>query len=153
MPRISCRIPSTGRAINLLLANVPTTFTTIADAPDFSVPDTSLAFAVRDPLDGTRAVRPGEIFLLTPLAVANKTDTPRWVEVIILSEAGVTINSPGRVIVPARDTAFISVQGRSLLKRSLGTANGDRLRIRAETANTFDVWGSAEERLSSEHIG
>lgn len=153
MPRITCKAPSSGRPTQLVLVNVPTTFTTIADAPDFSVPDPSLSFPVRDPLDATRAIRAGEVFLLTPLAVHNKTTTARWVEVQLLTEAGVTVLSPGRVVVPARDTAFIPIQGRSLTKRTAAGANGDRLQIRAEAGSTFDVWAAAEERLSAEHAG
>jgi hypothetical protein len=153
MPRITCKTPASGKPLNITLVDVPATFTTLADAPDFSVPDPSQAFAARDPLDATRAIRPGEVFLLTPLAVYNKTATARWVEVQFLTESGVTVLSPGRVSVPAFDTAYIPVQGRSLTKRVAAGVNGDRLQIRAEFAAVFDVWGSAEERLSAEHIG
>jgi hypothetical protein len=132
---------------------VSTSFLTLADAPDFSVPDPSLSFPTRDPADNTRAIRPGEIFLLTPLAVYNKTATARWVEVQLVTEAGVTVLSPGRVTVPALDSVYIPVQGRSLTKRLAAGTSGDRLQIRAEAANAVDVWGSAEERLSAEHIG
>jgi hypothetical protein len=59
----------------------------------------------------------------------------------------------GRVSVPAGDTVFIPLQGRSLLKRDANTANGDIIQVRAETSNTFDIWVSAEEKLSSEHVG
>jgi hypothetical protein len=153
MPRITCKTPASGKPLNLTLVSVPTTFSTLADAPDFSVPDPSGSFAARDPADNTRAIRPGEIFMLTPLAVYNKTATARWVEVQLVTEAGTTVLSPGRVTVPAGDTVYIPVQGRSLVKRVPGGANGDRLQIRAEAAAALDVWGSAEERLSAEHIG
>ena len=156
MPRITCKTPASGKPLNITLLNVPTAFTTIVDAPDFSVPDPSQSFAARDPLDAARAIRPGEIFLLTPLAVYNKTATARWVEVQLVTEAGTTVLSPGRVTVPAFDTVYIPVQGRSLIKRSpsaTAAANGDQLQIRAESAAALDVWGSAEERLSAEHIG
>jgi hypothetical protein len=112
-----------------------------------------LKFAARDPADGGRAIRPGEVFLLSALAVYNKTATARWVEVQLVTEAGVTVLSPGRVTVPALDTVYIPVQGRSLTKRDPGGANGDRLQIRAESASALDAWLSAEERLSAEHIG
>jgi len=153
MPRITCKTPASGKPLNLTLVSVPTTFTNLADAPDFSVPDPSGSFTTRDPADNTRAIRPGEIFLLTPLAVYNKTATARWVEVQLVTEAGTTVLSPGRVTVPAGDTVYIPVQGRSLVKRVAGGANGDHLQIRAEAAAALDVWGSAEERLSAEHIG
>jgi hypothetical protein len=156
MPRITCKTPSSGRPLQITHVGVPTSFTTIADAPDFSVPDPGQAFPVRDPNDATRAIRAGEVFLLTPLAVYNKTTTARWIEVQLVTEAGVTVLSPGRVVVPALDTAYIAVQGRSLIKRSpsaTAAANGDRLQVRADVASALDVWAAAEERLSAEHIG
>jgi hypothetical protein len=156
MPRITCKTPASGKPLSLSLVDIPTTFTTLANAPDFSVPDPSGSFTRRDPADNTRAIRPGEIFLLTPLAVYNKTATARWVEVQLVTEAGTTVLSPGRVTVPAFDTVYIPVQGRSLIKRSpiaTAAANGDQLQIRAEDAPALDVWGAAEERLSAEHIG
>jgi hypothetical protein len=153
MPRITCKTPASGKPLSLSRVDIPTTFTNLADAPDFSVPDPSGSFTERDPANTTRAIRPGEIFLLAPLAVYNKTATARWVEVQLVTEAGTTILSPGRVTVPAFDTVYIPVQGRSLTKRLVGSSNGDRLQIRAEAAAALDVWGSAEERLSAEHIG
>jgi hypothetical protein len=154
MPRITCQEPSTGRPLSISAANVGTSFATIADAPDFSVPDEAEDFPSRDPGDSTRAIRPGEIFFLTPLAARNKnTTTPRWVEVQIITEAGVTIACPGRVTIPPNDTVYIQLQGRSLLKRVPAGSNGDRLQVRAEATNSVDVWVAAEEKLSSEHIG
>jgi len=153
MARITCQTPSGGRPLTLTQVNVPDTWTAIADAPDFSVPDPSERFLVRDPLDASRAIRPGEIFLLTPLAVHNKTATARWIEVRLTLEDGTHILSPGRVTVPAGDTAFIPVQGRSLTKRTASGTHGDRLQVRAEAASVFDLWGAGEERLSAEHIG
>lgn len=152
MARITCRTPSTGKPLRIALNDVPNTFTTIAEAPDFSVPDTSNKFTDRDPLDATRAIRPGEVFFLTPLAAKNKTATERWIDVQLVTEGGVTYEF-GRISVPAYDTAFIPMQGRSLFKRDDLAANGDRIQVRAETATTFDVWSAAEEKLASEHTG
>jgi hypothetical protein len=154
MPRITCKTVSPGRPLNLVLQNVGTSFATIADAPDFSVPDPNGQFPTRDPLDASRAIRPGEVAFITPLDARNKTTTARWIEVRLLTEAGVAIEAPGRVLVPGNETVRIPVQGRSLMKRTgSAAANGDRLQVRAETANVFDVWVSAEERLSAEHVG
>jgi hypothetical protein len=152
MARIKCRTPSTGKPIRVALANVGTSFTTIAEAPDFSVPDASGKFDTRDPTDAGRAIRPGEVFFLTPLAARNKDSATRWIEVQLLTENSVTILF-GRVEVPAGDTVYIPLQGRSLFKRDAQGANGDRIQIRAETANQFDIWASAEEKLSNEHAG
>ena len=140
--RITCKTPSSGQPTPLLLVNVPLSFTTIADAPDFSVPDPGLAFPNRDPLDPTRAIRAGELFVLTPLAVHNKTATARWIEIQLLTEAGLVVLSPGRVIIPARDTAYIQVQGRSLTKRTPATTNGDRIKLSADDESTLVVCGS-----------
>lgn len=152
MTRIITRTPSTGKPIRIARENVPTTHTTVAEAPDFSVPDASNKYSVRDPLDLSRAIRPGEIFFLTPLAARNKDNVTRWIETRLLTENGETIEF-GRVEVPAYDTAFIPTQGRSLFKRSATNTNGDRFQVRSETSTSFDVWAAGEEKLSSEHSG
>jgi hypothetical protein len=131
---------------------VSTTFTTIAEAPDFSVPDPSENFAVRDPVDNNRAIRPGEIFFVTPMSARNKSTSVVWIDVRLFTEANTAIEY-GRISVPPGDTAFIPVQGRSLFKRDANGTNGDRLQIRAEVNNVFDVWAAAEEKLSAEHVG
>ena len=151
MARITCRTPST-RPIALALANVATSFTTIAEAPDFSVPDTQQIYPARDPLDAARGIRPGEIFILTPVKARNKTATTRWIEAQVLREGGGAVLLE-RIAVPAGDTVQIVTQGLSLLKRLPGGANGDRLQVRAEAANAFDVFGAGQERASAEHIG
>lgn len=152
MPRITCKTPSTGKSIIVSQANVVSTFTTIAEAPDFSVPDPSENYTTRDPLDNNRAIRPGEIFFVTPLAVKNKAVDIQWIEVRLYTEANTAIEF-GRVNVPPGDTAFFPIQGRSLFKRNAGGINGDRLQVRAQANNMFDVWSAAEEKLSAEHIG
>jgi hypothetical protein len=132
---------------------VSNTFEVIAEAPDFSVPDASIKFAERDPTDEARAIRPGEIFFLTPLAAKNKdTSNDRWIEIILVTEDNDTIEL-GKLEVPAGDTAFIPIQGRSLFKRVANNATGDTLQVRSEINGIFDVWSAAEERLSSEHSG
>jgi hypothetical protein len=152
MSRITCRTPSTGKPLRINLANVSVTYVTIAEAPDGSVPDPSQKYAERDPTDSGRAIRPGEVFFLTPLAARNKSASDAWIETQLVTEANVTIEF-GRIVVPAGDTVFIPLQGRSLLKRDPDAANGDRLQVRAETADVFDVWAAAEEKLSNEHSG
>ena len=137
MARITCRTPSTGKPIRVILANVGTSFTTIAEAPDFSVPDASNKFVDRDPTDESRAIRSGEVFFLTPLAARNKDTETRWIEVQLLTEDGTAI-SFGKVDVPAGDTVYIPLQGRSLFKRDKNAANGDRIQIRAQVTSIFD---------------
>lgn len=152
MARITCRTPSTGKPLRIIQTNVANTFVTIAEAPDFSVPDASTKFPDRDPTDDTRAIRPGEIFFLTPMAAKNKDTVTRWVEVIYVTENAETIEL-AKVSVPAGDTALIPLQGRSLLKRVANNVTGDTLQVRAEIENVIDIWISAEEKTSNEHVG
>lgn len=153
MTRIVCRTPSTGKPLRIAESDVSAnTFVIIAEAPDFSVPDASSKFTERDPEDPARAIRPGEIFFLTPLSAKNKDTEDRWIEVVLVTEDSETIEV-GKVEVPAGDTAFIPLQGRSLFKRGANNAVGDTIQVRAEVDNAFDVWAAAEERLSSEHSG
>jgi len=152
MPRITCRTPSTGKPINVFNVDVGTTYVLVAEAPDFSIPDASESFPDRDPSDATRAIRPGEVFFLTPLAAKNKTANAAWVEAQFVTEDS-TVIELGRITVPPGDTAFIPVQGRSLVKRNPAGTDGDKLLVRAEVADAFDVWATAEEKSTSEHIG
>ncbi len=152
MARITCKTPSTGKAIIVSQTDVTTTYTSIAEAPDFSLPDPSETFSQRDPSDNARAIRPGEVFFITPLSAKNKTANTRWIEVRLYTEANTAVEF-GRISVPPNDTAFIPLQGRSLFKRNANNAVGDSLQVRAEANNVFDVWAAAEEKLSAEHIG
>jgi hypothetical protein len=153
MARIKCRTPSTGKPLSISVSNVSTSYTTVAEAPDFSVPDAAGNFSVRDPEDNTRTIKPGEIFFLTPMSVRNKSASTASIDVALLNENSNTVIEIGRIRVPANDTAFVPLQGRSLLKRDANTANGDIIQVRASSPDTFDIWISAEEKLSSEHIG
>lgn len=158
MTRIFCRTPSTGYPENLVLANVPTTLTTLggglsgSDAPDYSVPDPSNQYEQRDPIDPTRAILPGQIFFLTPLSIVNKTGNTQTLRVVLNQEDG-TIIEFGNAIVPAGDTAYVPLNGRSLLKRDPLTLNGDRLQVSASASNVFDVWASAELSPASQNLG
>ena len=160
MTRIYCRTPSTGYSESLYLENVPVTPTTLeggisgADAPDYSVPDPSNQYEVRDPLDPTRAILPGQIFFLTPLSATNKTGSDESITVLLLLEDGVTTINVGTAVVPAGDTAYIPLNGRSLLKRTgNATDNGDRLQVFSTGANVFDVWAAAELSPASQNLG
>jgi hypothetical protein len=152
MTRIICRTPSTGKPIRFSKQNVSTTFEMLVEAPDFSVPDSSGRFDDRDPNDPSRAIRAGEVFFLTPISAYNKTATDRWIEVRLQTESLETITF-AKVEVPAGDTAFIPLQGRSLFKRDANSSIGDTIELRAESIETFDVWVAGEERTSNEHSG
>ena len=152
MARITCRTASTGKPLRIIQSNVSNTYITIGEAPDFSVPDASSKFPDRDPTDTTRAIRPGEVFFLTPMAAKNKDSVDRWIETILVTEDDETIEV-AKVTVPAGDTALIPLQGRSILKRTANNASGDTLQIRAEISDVFDIWICPEEKLSNEHVG
>ena len=153
MSRIKCKTPSTGRPVNFAMSNLGTGWTTLAEAPDFSVPDSSNIFPSRDPNDANRAIRAGEIFFMTPIYARNKTAVDCWIEVRLLQETGAIVECPGRMNVPADDTALVPIQGRSIIKRGATNSSGDRLQVRAQTALALDLWATAEEKPSAEHIG
>ena len=154
MTRIYCRTPSTGYPENLVLVDVPTLITQIpgANAPDYSVPDPSNQYEVRDPIDPTRAILPGQIFFLTPLSITNKSASQETLTVTLLQEDGTSVNF-GTATVPAGDTAYMPLNGRSLLKRDPDAANGDRLLVTASAPDVFDVWTSADLSPASQNLG
>jgi hypothetical protein len=124
------------------------------EAPDYSVPDTRLIYTARDPSDSSRAIRPGETFIMTPIFARNNSDTDQYeISTELVLEDGTIIPCPGKQLIPAGDTVMIPVQGRSLLKRNKDSAFGDRLRIKANAPGVIYVWGSGEEKLSAEHTG
>lgn len=154
MPRIVCRQPSTGKPINAAASNVGDTFVIIAEAPDFSVPDPSGSqYPNRDPTDASRGIAAGEVFFLTPLLAKNKTANTCWIEIRLQTENGANNDAFGRTNVPSGETIAIPLQGRSLVKANSASSNGDILLVRGQEANSFDVWASANEQASAEHVG
>jgi hypothetical protein len=153
MSRIKCRTPSTGKSINVYYANVPSSFITLVEAPDFSVPDpANTSLFQRDPSDSTRAIKPGEIFFLTPMYAKNKSGGSTSIDVKLKAEDNTNVEIT-TVTILSGDTVLVPLQGRSLTKRNASSSNGDMIFIKASDANTVDVWISVEEKLSSEHIG
>lgn len=152
--RITCRTPSTGKPVRIGTTNVPSdVYQTIANPPDYSVPDPSFKYPVRDPTDPGRAIRPGEMFLLTPLMAMNRDIVDRWIEVRMVTELTNEIYVVGKVEVPAGDTVFIPIQGRSLFKRDPDATNGDILQVKAEVSGVFDVWGAGSESVAPDNSG
>ena len=152
MPRITCRQPSSANPVPIRAWSVGTGWTTLAEAPDFSVPDGNNVFPDRDPADSRRGIRPGEVWFETPLAVRNLTGAALWFEVRILTHDGNTIERE-RITVPAHETAYVPLQGSRLMKPVPASANGDRLQVRAETPSTFHVHGAAHNRPMDLHLG
>ena len=152
--RITCRQPSTGKPVNFANNNLGSSWHLFLEAPDFSVPDPSGSqYTSRDPLDSSRGIAAGELFLLTPLVAKNKTVSTQWIEIRFKPENGANNDSFGRITVPAGESVAIPLQGRSLVKRVSTSANGDILFVRASTADSFDIWISANEQASAEHVG
>lgn len=151
--RIKCKTPSTGRPMNFTASGISQDWMILAEAPDFSIPDASNTFSERDPSDTNRAIRAGEIFFLTPIFAHNKSNTDCWIETRLVLENGDSIACPGRMYVPAGDTALVPVQGRSLIKRLADNNSGDTLQVRAQISNAIDLWVTAEEKPSAEHVG
>ena len=156
MTRITCRVPSSQRPSTAVFVDVTTTFQTMLEAPDFSVPDPQLVFPNRDPLDASRAIRPGELFIRTPLMVTNTSGASRWFEAALIKEGSGSDVVLSNVVIPAGQTVMIPIQGSSLTKFDPAPANdfGDRLRLRGEVAGqVFHCMITVEERAASEHLG
>jgi hypothetical protein len=61
--------------------------------------------------------------------------------------------SLGTAVVPAFDTAYIPINGRSLLKLDANSVNGDQLQVSASTGNVFDVAVSGDLSPASQNLG
>lgn len=159
MPRIKTDQPSSGKPLLLFIPAatnsgfVGTTWATLAEAPDFSIPASGDDGATPDPTDSARELRPGEVFIETPLAATNSTATTRWVELQMLLQgtSGQAIPLTARVPVPAGETVYLPIQGLRLLKTNPADTVGGRLQVQAEVANAIKVIGSAIELEALDH--
>lgn len=160
MPRINTDQPSSGKPLLLFIPStsnsgfVNTTWTTLAEAPDFSIPASGDDGVTVDPADAGRELRPGEVFFESPLACTNTTATTRWVELqmVLQGSSGQAIPVTPRVPVPGGETVYLPIQGLRLLKTDLtNTQPGGRLQIQAEVNNAIKVIGSAVELEALAH--
>lgn len=162
MARIKTDQPSSGKPLLLYISSdvsggfVGTGWTEItnAEAPDFSIPASGDDGAVEDPLDPERELRPGEIFIESPLAVINNTSTTSWVELRMLLQgnSGQQIPITPQVPVPAKEAVYLPIQGLRLLKTNLSnTEPGGRLEIRGGNLNSLTIIGTAVELEASDH--
>lgn len=160
MPRINTDQPSSGKPLLLYIPSssnsgfVNTSWTTIAEAPDFSIPVSGDDGTTVDPADSGRELRPGEVFFETPLQVINTTATICWVELQMLLQgtSGQAIPVTPRVSVPGGESVLLPVQGLRLLKTDLtNTQPGGRLQIQAEVNNALKVIGTAVELEAQDH--
>ena len=132
MARIRTDQPSSGKPLQLFIPNggfVSTTWTTLVEAPDFSVPasgDTgqtgevpAAPYPVLDPADSGRELRPGEVFLEAPLTCTNEDTVSRWVQLQILTQTNQAVPVGPQVSIPAKEAIYVPIQGLRLLKTSL----------------------------------
>jgi hypothetical protein len=129
-----------------------TSFTTLVEAPYFSVPLTDEDVAVEDPDDVDRELRAGEIFIASAIQVTNKTSTGRTIEIVLEGEGGTdTVLAPA-MMVPGNDVLYLP-PGISLFKRDLDdpTATADRLRVRASANSALEITVSVVEREAIDH--
>lgn len=160
MARINTDQPSSGKPLLLYIPSdtnsgfVNTTWTTIAEAPDFSIPASGDDGVTLDPSDSGRELRPGEVFFETPLQAINTTATTRWVELQMLLQgtSGQAIPVTPRVSVPAGESVYLPIQGLRLLKTDLSNTNpGGRLQVQAQVNNAIKIIGSAVELEALDH--
>lgn len=160
MPRIKTDQPSANKPVLLFIPTasnggfVPTTWGTIAEAPDFSIPTLGDVGVVLDPADASRELRAGSLFFETPLAVTNTTSAARWVEVQMLLQgvSGQAIPVAPQIIVPALETLYLPIQGLRLLKTDLAsTGPGGRLQVRAEVGDALTILAAAAESEAEDH--
>ena len=154
MARIRTDQPSSGKPLQLLIPSagfVPNSWTTLAEAPDFSIPGTGDTGVTLDPSDTGRELRPGEVFLEAPLTTINTDPVTRWVELQILTQSGNTVPVTPQINIPAKEAVYLPIQGLRLLKINFSAANGDRLQIRASTGSSIKVLGSAVELEALTH--
>lgn len=154
MPRIRTDQPSSGKPLQLFIPSagfVPSTWTTLAEAPDFSIPETGDSGVTLDPSDPGRELRPGEVFLEAPLTCINQDTVTRWVELQILTQTGHSCPVTPQISIPAKESVYLPIQGLRLLKTIFTATNGDRLQIRAATGSSIKVVGSAVELEALTH--
>lgn len=154
MARIKTDQPSSGKPLQLLIPSagfVPNSWTTLAEAPDFSIPSTGDPQVTLDPSDTGRELRPGEVFLEAPLTCINLDTTSRWVELQILTQTGHSCPVTPQISIPAKESVYLPIQGLRLLKTVFTASNGDRLQIRASTGSSIKIFGSAVELEALTH--
>lgn len=159
MTRILTDQPSSGKPVLVFIPAstnsgfVDTTWITIAEAPDFSIPVVDEDTAELDPADSSRELRPGEVFFESPLGVTNQDTETRWVElrVVLQGAGGQEIAISPQIPVPANETVYLPIQGLRLLKTDFAAAAGGRLQIRSEVDDALQIFGSAVELEASQH--
>lgn len=139
--------PQAPSAQPLVIADSPTdTWTVLADAPIYSVPDTTFDWPdSRDPDDAGRRMQPGQIVFVSPLFFHNTDTVEHLLELQIRTESGSTYMQAS-VTIPPSDTYAHPIGGLYLTKTGLDDGAGDRLEARTDTptAGLIHVTGAAE---------
>lgn len=167
MPRINTDQPSSGKPLLLYIPSssnsgfVSTSWSTLAEAPDFSIPSSGDDGAILDPADNDRELRPGEVFFETPLQCINGTLTDRWVELqmVLQGVSGQAIPVSPRVTVPSGESVFLSVQGLRLLKTDFPAATsagsfvvGQEYQITLAGDTDFTLIGAADSLVGTKFV-
>ena len=135
-----------------LQALIGTSFTTVAEAPYFSVPLTDEDVATVDPDDIDRELRDGELFFATGIQIANVSANTRTVTVEIVGEDNTETSLAPGLLVPGNDVLTLA-PGLSLFKRDLDnpTDPAMRLRVQADEAGALTLTASVVEREAIDH--
>jgi hypothetical protein len=129
MPRILTDQPSSGKPLALVVPAshdcgfLSAAWTLLAEAPDFSVPGTGDAGVTLDPANPDRELRPGEVFIESPLTVSNTTGTARWAEVMIALQ-GIGSAYDGAVVLDDADKSIFCVPAKANVGRIYNPVTG-----------------------------
>lgn len=155
MTRIRTNQAATNQPTPITVAGVPTDWTTVLEAPDFSLPDPNERFPDdRDPAETAtdkRRIASGQALLETPLMFHNRDTTSRWVEIRTIREDGTTVVQ-AKVTIPPGDTYLHPSPGQTLVKQDLTSSNGDQLQVRAQSASVVDLIAGASVGMSEKHL-
>jgi hypothetical protein len=155
MKRIYTDNPSSGKPIRIVEIDIPANeWVTLAEPPDFSVPEEDEGLP-SDPADDNRSLLPGKLFIQAGIVVTNKTSNVQTFSMRLLLEGDESSENAVLLIsdqfIPPNEPAIVALRGQELFKSSVDSEVGDRLQIRVNTANAFDVFGTVIESPLPEH--
>lgn len=152
MTRINTEQPATAKSELVAIEGVSDTWETIAEAPDFSVPDTTKQWPnTRDPNDSDRRIAPGQVLIETPLMVHNR-DTDRCTMTVRTHLEDGTTAIQVAVEIPPGETYSHPLPGQTLTKRDQTATNGDRIEVQAARPDALDLTVSISTGLAEQHL-
>lgn len=144
MPRIITSQPAISRPTMIAFDDLSDDWLTIAEAPDYSVPDPTVRWPnERDPEDPNRRIQPGQLLFTTPLYVHNTAPEQRLIEFRVLYHRTDALVRQARVILPGYETYIHPVSGFTLIKDDPEKSFGDRLQVRLADPDGVEVTGTA----------